>query len=205
MPRLASVTLTLALTTLASAPFAAATAQAPQAAASQPAGGAASAHANTAPLPAKTVIDQAVKTAKAENKTVFVHVGASWCGWCRKLEHMLDSKEVGPIFAAHYVLVPLDAMEEPEKKSLENPGVDSVLKALGLQGGPPMYAFLDADGKEIATSQVMPPDNGGIGYPAVPAEFKAFDELLKKTAPRMTDAERATIGEYLVKNAPKEH
>lgn len=155
------------------------------------------------PLPAKTLIDQAVATAKANNKTVLVHVGASWCGWCHKFDQMLASKDVGPIIEAHYVLVALDGMEEGPKKSLENPGVDSVMKALGLPAGPPVYAFLDATGAEIANSQVMP-NNGGIGYPAIPAEIQAFDALLKKTAPRMTDAEHATITEYLTRNAPKE-
>ena len=28
--------------------------------------------------------------AAAENKAIFVHFGASWCGWCRKLDAFLE-------------------------------------------------------------------------------------------------------------------
>jgi thiol:disulfide interchange protein len=161
------------------------------------AAGNATAGATQPPLPAKTLIDQAVKTAKAHNKTVFVHISASWCGWCHKLDHALNSSDVSPLFAKHYEIVGLTALEQGGKKSLENPGVDSVMKALGLHGGPPLYAFIDGEGKEISSSLVMPND-GNIGYPAIPEEIAAFGELLKKTAPAMTDAERTKITEYLI-------
>lgn len=168
-------------------------------------GNATAASASETPSPAKTLIDQAVKTAKAEHKAVLVHVGASWCGWCHKLDQVLGSPEIAPLMAASYVIVPLDALEEGSKKSLENPGVDSVMKALGLHGGPPLYAFLDADGKEIATSFAVPPNNDNIGYPAEPQEIVAFGELLKKTAPNMSDADRTKITDYLTAHAPKQH
>jgi thiol:disulfide interchange protein len=95
-------------------------------------GHAATAQASQTPLPAQTLIDQAVKIAKAKNKTVFVHVGASWCVYCHKLDQMLQSPEVGSIITAHYVLVPLTALESDENKALENPGVDSVMHTLGM-------------------------------------------------------------------------
>jgi len=162
------------------------------------------AKASDTPPPAQTVIDDAVKTAKAEHKTVFVHVGASWCGWCHKLEAMLHSTEVGPVIATYYVLAPLDALENADKKSLENPGVDAVMKSLDFKGGPPMFAFLDADGKKIASSFALAPNNDNIGYPGSPTEIQTFGELLKKTAPKMTDADWTKIMDYLHKNAPKQ-
>jgi len=152
------------------------------------------------PLPAKAVIDQATKIAKANHKVVLVHVGASWCTWCHRLDAMLNSKEVGPVMAAYYVIVPLTALEQGPNKALENPGVDSVMQALGLQGGPPMFAFIDANGKEIASSFALPPNNENIGYPGTPEEIKTFGGLLEKTAPKMSAADRTTIIDYLKKD-----
>jgi thiol-disulfide isomerase/thioredoxin len=156
------------------------------------------------PPAAKAVVDQGVATAKANNKVVFVHVGASWCGWCHRLDAMLKSPDAGAAMSKYYVIVPLDALEEENKKSLENPGVDSVMKALDFKGGPPMFAFLDGEGKKIASSFAMAPNNGNIGYPATSEEISTFGALLKKTAPAMTDADYQTIIGYLTKNSPKQ-
>ena len=194
MQRLHLMGLGLMLSATLSAP---AWAQMSSASPSDTVGTAKTANASQAMPPAATLIDQAVKVAKASHKTVFVHVGASWCGWCHKLDEMLASKEVGSIIDAHYVVVPLIALEQD--KSLENPGVDSVMNALGLHDGPPLYAFIDADGKEITSSLVMP-NNGNIGYPGTPEEIAAFGGLLQKTAPQMSAADRAKITDYLTRS-----
>ncbi len=60
----------------------------------------------------------------------------------------------------------------------------------------PFYAFLDKTGMKIANSCAM---SGGqnIGYPGNPEELKAFDNLLERTAPRMTSAQRTLIIDQL--------
>jgi hypothetical protein len=83
-----------------------------------------------------------------------------------------------------------------------HPGADSVMKAMGLKDGLPVFSFLDGNGKQIASSMVMPPNGGNMGYPAEPEEVKAFSELLQKTASRMTAANRTKINDYLT-NAAK--
>jgi thiol-disulfide isomerase/thioredoxin len=155
------------------------------------------------PAPAKVLIDEAVKKAKAENKTVLVHYGASWCGYCKRFNAFLNSEEVGKIVESHYVVLRLVAQEREDKKSLENPGVDSIAQVLQLKRGLPVYFFLDGEGNKIADSGVMPPNGGNIGYPVTPEEVSAFGELLKKTAPRMTEEERTKLTEYLTNAAKK--
>ena len=94
-------------------------------------------------------------------------------------------------------------MESPEKKSLENPGGGKKLEELGgAKSGLPFYAFLDAKGKKLADANALP---GGknIGYPATPEEIAAFEKLMKETAPRMTEADRTKLVDYLKKAAPK--
>ena len=67
MPRISVLVLTLALVSVAPA------------------------QTNT-PQPAKAVLAAALKTAKAEQKSVLIHFGASWCTYCRQLDAMLESR-----------------------------------------------------------------------------------------------------------------
>lgn len=158
---------------------------------------------DTMPKPsARELLSAALNTAKAQDKTVMVHFSASWCGWCKRLDAFLNAPEVGKLMTDNYVLLELTVQESREKKALENPGADVLMKEMGAgDAGLPYYFFLDKDGKKIGDSLVMP---GGknIGHPANAEEIKAFVGLLEKSAPRMTSAERAQIVSYLTRNAP---
>src|SRR3989441_4526334 len=102
--------------------------------------------------PAQTLLSEAANTARAENKNVLVIFGASWCGWCRKLDRLLAAPE-GSAIANHFVVVELTVQESRDKKALENPGGVLVMAQLGgANAGLPFYAFLDAAGKKLANS-----------------------------------------------------
>lgn len=157
---------------------------------------------DTPPQPSQTVMNMAVKKAQKEKKAVMVIFHASWCGWCKRLEAVMERPEFQKLFADNYVVVTLDVMENGEKKALENPGGGKLMSDLGGEkSGLPFYAFLDAKGKKLADSNVMP-KNMNIGYPGAPEEITAFEKLLKDTAPRLSEKQRGTLIEYLRKNAP---
>jgi thioredoxin-related protein len=160
----------------------------------------ATAHGQTkAPQPAKLVLSEAMKTAKTEGKNVLVHFGASWCGYCKQLDAMLDSPEVGKLFHDNYVITHLTIQEHADKIALENPGAQEMANAAGAKDqGIPIYIFFDAAGNRLATSMAMP-GGGNIGHPVTPEEIVAFDGLLQKTAPRMTAAQRKQVSDYLKK------
>ena len=152
---------------------------------------------------AQSLIDAALKTAKAENKVVMLDFGASWCEWCHYLDKALQSPELKKLFADNYVVVSLTVQEREEKVALENPGAEALLEEIGAaKAGIPMLIFLDKDGKRIANSLMMP-KGVNIGYPVVPEEIAAFGKLLEITALHMTAADRATVVAWLTKNAPK--
>jgi thiol:disulfide interchange protein len=156
-------------------------------------------------LSAQELLGAAAKTAKAQNKTIMVHFTASWCGWCKRLDAFLNAPEVGKLMADNYVLLELTVHESRQKKALENPGAEALMKEMGgADAGLPYYFFLDKEGKKIGDSLVMPGGNN-IGHPANADEIKAFVGLLERTAPRMTAIQRATIAEYLTNNAPVRH
>ena len=147
------------------------------------------------PEPAMRILNSAVKEAGASGRTVFLIFHASWCKWCRKLEAVLDAPDVKKLIDDNYVVVRLDVMERGEKvQALENPGGQAIMNELGgSDSGLPFYAFIDGGGKKIADSKVVGPQKENIGFPGSPEEIALFEKLLKQTAPRMTDEQRAGV------------
>jgi thiol:disulfide interchange protein len=149
------------------------------------------------PPAARTVVDDAVRRARADGKIVLIEFGASWCKWCTNFQNFVDSKEVGHLVAANYVVANLVVREDDDKKALEHPGGGELMEEWGGgASGLPFYVFLDVDGRKLVDSNVMP-GGANIGFPVSPEEIDAFMGLLDRTAPRLGDADRARIVEYL--------
>jgi thiol-disulfide isomerase/thioredoxin len=164
--------------------------------------GAAGVAAQTAPS-ASQMLTAAQARATAEHKAIFLHFGASWCGWCRRLDAFLSAKEIRPLLERHFVLTALDVQESGEKQSLENPGAAAMLGRLGGTGqGLPYFVFLDANGEAIATSKcptAAKPAGENIGYPGEQEEIALFLALLRKAAPEFTIDELKTIEHWLAR------
>ncbi len=164
-----------------------------------------------APSSAQLLVDAGLKRAKKEKKTVLVMFHATWCGWCHKLEAVMAKPDFKKQFEKSYVIVNLDVQENGEKVAqFENPGGIELMKVLGGEkSGLPFYAFLNAKREKIVTSNVMPnpkhPEikDRNIGYPGAPEEIAAFMELIKKTAPKWSEADQLKLQTYLKENAPK--
>jgi thiol-disulfide isomerase/thioredoxin len=128
--------------------------------------------------------------AAAEHKAIFVHFGASWCGWCRRLEAFLDRPDIKPVFDKYFIPVKLVVQENDKNKVLENAGADALFKQLGGPSGLPYSAFLDAKGTLIVNSMR---DGHNIGYPGEPEEIDWFVLMMKKAAPNMGQNDVNTI------------
>jgi thioredoxin-related protein len=139
--------------------------------------------------------DQVMATAKekasVEQKAIFLHFGASWCSWCKRLDAFLDRPDIKPVFEKYFVPVKIVVQEDDKNKALENPGADKLMEQLGgSEAGLPYSAFLDAKGQMIANSMLH---GNNIGYPGEPGEIDYFVQMMKKAAPKMSDADLKII------------
>ena len=143
------------------------------------------------PPSANEVLATAKTTASAQKKAIFVHFGASWCGWCRKLDAFLERPDIKPVFEKYFVPVKLVVQENEKNKSQENAGADALQERFGGRAaGLPYSAFLDAAGSLIINSKR---DGANIGYPAQPAEIDWFLHMISKAAPRISPEDLKTI------------
>jgi thiol-disulfide isomerase/thioredoxin len=152
------------------------------------------------PPPAEKLIGDAQAKAARSGKAVFVRFTASWCGWCHKMQSVLDSPAVKPIWSKYFESVAIVVLENADKKALENPGGAALMEAQGGKGqGIPYFFFVDSKSGKTIVNSLMPavgdkkPAN--VGCPYAPEEIAFFVKLLEKAAPKMTAAERATIEE----------
>jgi thiol-disulfide isomerase/thioredoxin len=139
---------------------------------------------------ADEILAPAKTKAAAENKTIFLHFGASWCGWCKKLDAFLDRSDIKPVFEKYFIPVKLVVQENEKNKSLENGGADALLKKLGGPDGLPYSAFLDVRGNMIVNSKL---NGANIGYPAQPVEIDWFLKMMKQAAPNISQEDLKLI------------
>lgn len=153
-----------------------------------------------APKSAADLIAQARKEAAISNKSVFVRFTASWCGWCHRMQGVLDTPAIKPIWDKYFVSVPIVVLENGEKEKLENAGGEALMEAQGGKGqGIPFFYFANAKTGQTVVNSMMPAAEGkkaaNVGCPYAPEEIAYFMTVLAKAAPSMTAKERSTIEE----------
>lgn len=95
---------------------------------------------------AQKEINEAVKTAKLENKNVFIQIGGNWCGWCKLFYELTTRDEdLKNYLAENFVTVHVNYSKENKN--------EEVLANLDFpqRFGFPVFVILDKNGKRIHT------------------------------------------------------
>lgn len=161
---------------------------------------AATAVAETTPEPADAVLKAACAEAAASHKKVFLIFHASWCGWCHRMDSIMQAPVCKPLFDGQYVTTHLVILEGPNKKALENPGALALYTkyAGGNNQGIPFFLIIDKDGTVLRDSRIKPegaaPGSGGnnTGCPDSDEELTYFIRILHETSSLSPD-QLATI------------
>jgi thiol:disulfide interchange protein len=127
----------------------------------------------------------AIAEAKASGRLVLLTFGAPWCGWCHRFEDWARSDAVAPVLGKDFVFTKIDIDRTVG-------GQELLVATRGPnETGIPWFAFVDGDGKVVASSTT---ENGGnLGCPWSPEEKAAFDGLLKAHAQRISAEERTAM------------
>ena len=91
-------------------------------------------------------IQQAVKTAKAQNKHVLLQIGGNWCSWCVKFHNLTTTDaQLDSALKANYVVLKVN--HSKENQNLE------VLQQLEYpqRFGFPVFVVLNGEGKRLHT------------------------------------------------------
>ena len=159
------------------------------------------------PTPSSTddVLKSAFKEAAKDKKNVFVLFHASWCGWCHKMDTSMNDTRVRKFFTDNYVIRHIVVYESKNKKELENPGAEELLKKYhGNDQGIPYWFVFDKDGNLLADSKIRKEGDGpeageNSGCPATKEEVAYFINVLKKTSP-LKDGDLAIIAKRFREN-----
>jgi thiol:disulfide interchange protein len=121
---------------------------------------------------AEDVLAAGLEQARREDRRVFLHFGAPWCGWCRKLETWMEAPEVAGILAKELLDVKVDVDRALGGKEL-------LARLRGdAEQGIPWFVVLDAQGQVLARGDGA--EGRSIGFPYEPSEIEAFGAVLAK-------------------------
>jgi thioredoxin-related protein len=138
------------------------------------------------PLSADSILKEASQLAAKENKKVFIIFHASWCGWCHRMDSIMNNQACKKFFDDNYVVRHLVVFESQKYKDQENPGALELLKQYKAEKqGIPFWLIYDAKGNLLADSQSKPGEN--TGCPATREEVDHFLKVLQKTSPLKKD------------------
>jgi thioredoxin-related protein len=144
------------------------------------------------PLVAAKVLETGLDQAAKSDRLVFLHFGAPWCGWCHRLDDWMAQPEVSAMLGKEFVDVRIDIDRmEGGKEILERYNTTG-------KGGIPWFAFLDAKGKVIVTSDGP---KGNIGFPYAEHEVAYFAKMLGTAKRHLSQSDIESIEQSL--KAPK--
>jgi uncharacterized protein len=132
--------------------------------------------------------EEALGTAREEDRPILLSVGYSACHWCHVMEReSFEDEEIAAYMNEHFVPVKVDREERPDVDAIYMEAVQSMTG----HGGWPMTVFLDPDGVPFYGGTYFPPDESR-GMPsfrmvmeAVVDAYESKREAIRERAPEV--------------------
>jgi thiol-disulfide isomerase/thioredoxin len=156
------------------------------------------------PLTWHKELEPALREARERNAPVLVRVGATWCGWCRRLDREIVKPEVQQALG-RWVLVELDADEDQDEVRRMNVGPIPALRSLdagghvlrshdGYLAAKPLVDWLRRAGESGRAGEALGADVPELSAATLPKLVKLLghrDPELRDAAVRQLKSDRA--------------
>jgi uncharacterized protein len=129
--------------------------------------------------------EEALKTAKAENKPIFLSVGYSSCHWCTVMEgEAFSDAAIAEYMNANFLPIKVDREERPDLDSIYM----QALQMMTGQGGWPLNIFLSPED--------LVPFYGGTYFPVEPRYGRPGFLQVLQSVRRFYDVEKEKLGAF---------
>lgn len=99
--------------------------------------------------------EEALTTAKAQNKPIFISIGYSTCHWCHVMEReSFENVAIAEFLNDHFISIKVDREQRPDLDDIYMVAA----QLISGQGGWPLNAFLTPDGKAFFAATYFPAD-----------------------------------------------
>jgi hypothetical protein len=140
---------------------------------------------------ARDLLETTCQTAAKESKLVFLQSGFPGCIWCRTFDKYHRAPEVLDIVGKYFVVAEIDTENMPD-------GTEVFTKY--AEPAAPSWVILTPDKKVLIDSYAETDGKKvNVGFPGAPEEKEYYQATLKKTVPKITQAELDVLGAQLQK------
>ena len=127
---------------------------------------------------------EALQTAKEQDKPILLSIGYSACHWCHVMEReSFENEATASLMNQNFINIKVDREERPDLDSIYMQAV----QALTGQGGWPMTVFLTPNGEPFYGGTYFPPHDHG-GMPGFPRVLMKMAEAYKSQRVEVTKA-----------------
>ena len=110
--------------------------------------------------------DEALETARREQKPILLSIGYSACHWCHVMEHeSFENEAIASLMNANFVNIKVDREERPDLDQIYM----NAVQMMTHHGGWPMTVFLTSEGVPFYAGTYFPPEDryNMPGFPRV--------------------------------------
>ena len=101
--------------------------------------------------------EEALQTAREQDKPILLSIGYSACHWCHVMAHeSFEDEEIGAQMSRDFVCIKVDREERPD---IDEIYMTATLAMNDGQGGWPMTIFLTPDQEPFFAGTYFPPDD----------------------------------------------